>query len=48
MLFWLVRVSIMLRMRKKGYKPHTTESFQITEDAKSSVIKEKVSLEKEK
>lgn len=33
---------------KKGYKPHTTESFQINEDAKSSVIKEKVSLEKEK
>ncbi len=33
---------------KKGYKPHTTESFQITEDTKSSVVKEKVSLEKEK
>lgn len=31
---------------KKGYKQHTTESFQITEDTKSSVVKEKVSLEK--
>ncbi len=32
---------------KKGYKPHTTESFQITEDTKSSVVKEKVVLEKD-
>ena len=33
---------------KKGYKQYTTDSFQIAEDAKGSVVKEKVSLEKEK
>lgn len=33
---------------KKGYKQHTTESFQVGEHVDGSVIKEKVSLEKEK